>query len=116
MANGEIVAKVEELLAGDGKISTSNAMRLSLTLQKQMYQKLDEISKRQDAQEQRLNEHEEMMKTFAPKAEVDEVKDSSIVLWIRKHEKLALAILAATYVVDPRDLLLQALRAVGVLH
>jgi hypothetical protein len=113
MANGEIIAKVEELLEGEGKLSTSNALRLSLTLQKQMYEQLKQVVEHQGVIDARLADHEKRMECFAPKAEVEEVKHSSIVLWVFKNPKTALLLFALTYILDPRDLILQGLRAVG---
>lgn len=97
MANGDTIIEVKNLLAEKGAIKTQTALRLSLEMQSQMYEKLtDEIKNRIELEEK-----------------VRRIEGSSIVLWVEKNRKLSVLILVIylllNSVVDVKAIVLTAL-------
>lgn len=72
MANGETITEIKALLAEPDSIPTKTALRLSLDLQLQIFEK-------QAAQDLKNIELDKRLKV---------VEDSSIVLWAQKNPKL----------------------------
>jgi hypothetical protein len=74
--NGETIKEVKALLADEGAIKTPTALRLTLQLMSDMYEKLDKQGEESAALCKRM----------------DAVEKSSIVLWVQKHPKSAIFI------------------------
>ncbi len=108
MANGQTIHEIQKLLSEKGAIKTQTALRLSLELQAQIYQKQVE----QDEKIRMLEEKINGVRTEL-QGQVDIVKGASIVLWVQRNPKFA-AFLLTLYVVlaatvDVRTLLAKAL-------
>jgi hypothetical protein len=78
--NGDTIKEVKALLADEGAIKTPTALRLTLQLMSDMYDKLDNQGKASELLCKR----------------VDAIEKSSIVLWVQKHPK-ASAFIALVY-------------------
>lgn len=108
MANGDTIAEVRQLLSEKGALKQQTALRLSLALQAQIYEK-------QIAQDTRIDELEKetKQKIEAIRDEVKIVKNASIVLWIQNNPKLALFVatfcITLSALVDLRELLAKVL-------
>ena len=83
MANGETITEIKSLLAEDGAIKTTTALRLSLDLQLQIFE-------RQNKQDERIKALEEKVKA---------VEDSSIVMWVNRNPKLSFFLVSLYLVV-----------------
>lgn len=76
MANGETIAEIKTLLAEEGAIPTKTALRLSLDLQLQIFERQDKQDKDQQELATRVKRQEE----------------TNVVMWIQNNPKLALFI------------------------
>jgi len=75
MANGETITEIKHLLAeGDKTIPTKTALRLSLDLQLQIFERQIKQEDKQKELEQRIKKQE----------------DTNIVLWIQNNPKLSI--------------------------
>ena len=68
MANGETITEIKTLLAEEGAIPTKTALRLSLDLQLQIFEKQAIQDTKQKELEERIRQQE----------------DTNIIMWIRK--------------------------------
>lgn len=86
MANGETIAEIKNLLAeGDKTIPTKTALRLSLDLQLQIYERQIEHEKKQKALEDRIKKQE----------------DTNLVMWAQNNPKLFLFLVAMYLIISP---------------
>lgn len=84
MANGETITEIKNLLAeGDKTIPTKTALRLSLDLQLQIYEKQIKHEEKQQALEARIKEQER----------------TNIVMWVQNNPKLSLFLLTVYLIV-----------------
>ena len=92
MANGSILTLIDDILArGDTKGFEKDAIRVLLTVNREMYDKLNNLDCRMDEHDKRL----------------DRVERSSILMWVSGHQKMSVAIflgyLFVTAAVDVRQ-------------
>lgn len=84
MTNGETITEVKNLLAeGDKTIPTKTALRLSLGLQLQIFERQIEQENKQKELEQRIKKQE----------------DTNIVLWVQNNPKLSVFLLTVYLIV-----------------
>ena len=84
--NGDTIKEVKALLQDKGAIPTKTALRLSLDLQKQIYEKLEE--------------HEEKQKEYQRITDesIKRLERNSILLWVQSNPKTA-AFLLTLYLI-----------------
>ena len=113
MANGETLREIKEMVAQEGAIKMQTAMRLSLDLQAQMFEKMELQNRAHIELAQRVASVESDLRLKANKEDVEKVEQASIVLWMQKHPKLTTAIILGyifiTGVLDVRQVLAYAL-------
>ena len=101
-------------------MSTPTALRLSLTIQMQMYERQARMDAAITDVVLKQTEQEKRMCSFPTKQELEEVRRHSIIEWIEKHPKAFLAGIVGYVVLAPRlDLFLfvqDILKALGIMH
>lgn len=98
MTNGDTVLEIKSLLAeGDGAMSTKTALRLSLNLQIQIFEKQAEQDKKNKEIEERLKKQE----------------DTNPILWIQNNPKLSFFLISVYLIIasliDFKDVLAKAI-------
>ena len=97
MANGETITEIKALLAEEGAIPTKTALRLSLDLQLQIFEKQAIQDTKQKELEERIRQQE----------------DTNIIMWIRKNPKLSIFLLGLYLIIAPlidfRDVIAKAI-------
>lgn len=84
MANGETIAEIKNLLAeGDKTIPTKTALRLSLDLQLQIYERQVQQENKYKALEERLEKQER----------------TNIVMWVQNNPKLSIFLVTVYLIV-----------------
>jgi len=95
--NGDTINEIKDLLSEKGAITTQTALRLSLSLQAQIYE--------------HVRSRDEEIESL--KGRVKVVEDNSIILWMQKNPKLTLLIvtiyLILSALVDWSDVLAKAI-------
>lgn len=84
MTNGDTVLEIKSLLAeGDGAMSTKTALRLSLNLQLQIFEKQAD----QDAKNKELE------------ARLKKQEDTNIIFWVQNNPKLSLFVVSVYLII-----------------